>query len=197
MRSRWRKLAVSGAVAAVLAAAGAQLVVACITPPPEWASPPLDAPRILHDQLSPPADQYLTTIPPVPPGFEVKVKVDDPTQGGFGYAIFLDYDPVTRSGFQTMVTVGNPQSDVTTVAFDPPSGLTPTACHRIDFVVARSFTTVGGVTSYHTPDSTGGDEVTWFYQPGGTCPGYDAGMYQDGAFPSDGPASDAPLASGQ
>jgi len=48
------------------------------------------------------------------------------------------------------------------------------ACHTVEILVALTF------VEDHTPDSIGGDSVTWFYSPTGNladCPVYDAGPY--------------------
>jgi hypothetical protein len=72
---------------------------------------------------------------------------------------------------------------VVVIDFDPPTDLDPSRCHTIDFLVAHQF--APGLP--HTPDSVGGDIVTWTYDPGGAIPCsllvYDAGSVQDGAFP--------------
>lgn len=56
---------------------------------------------------------------------------------------------------------------------------TDSDCHVLTFVVAHGFS-AGDV-----PDSIGGDIATWEYAPAGSlCNFYDAGAFQDGAFPS-------------
>ena len=172
---------VLAAVASALAAAAA--VAACITtPPPDLPVIPYRRPTILHDSVQPPSDRILSVWPAE---FEVPVKVDDPSVG-FEWNAFVDYDPAfgtmtpNRSG-----TVSSPvevDSGVTVVPFQL---LAPDArfCHHIEFQVAHSFQTSRG--SPHTPDSLGGDSVTWTYNAGGGpngCPVYDAGAVQDGAF---------------
>lgn len=51
-------------------------------------------------------------------------------------------------------------------------------CHLFTFVVAHGF------SAAMIPDSIGGDIATWTYAPAGAlCSYYDAGAFQDGAFP--------------
>jgi hypothetical protein len=54
-----------------------------------------------------------------------------------------------------------------------------TSCHTIQFVVGHRLTlSNSGSSEVFTPDSLGGDQITWFYMPDGVpggCPSYDGG----------------------
>jgi hypothetical protein len=171
---------------ASLAAGAAAIEAACITPPPEAVDPPPTRPVILDDQVQPPLDQLLQTLPRQQ--FIVPVSVNDP-QEHFNYSIFVDYNPITNPQPVSSFRV-SPATAVTTIAFDPPSQLTANSCHRLDFLVVHDFATLtDGAVLLHTPDSAGGDQISWFYLPGGSpngCPGYDAGIPSGDASPDGG-----------
>jgi hypothetical protein len=54
-------------------------------------------------------------------------------------------------------------------------------CHTVRIVVAYDFATNSTV-----PDSQGGDSAEWYYNPNGSCAGYDAGALNDASFPDAG-----------
>jgi hypothetical protein len=59
-------------------------------------------------------------------------------------------------------------------------------CHRIEVVVALRLKSTTDSKNAHTPDTPGGDIVTWFYNPNGDlggCPSLDAGI--DASFGGD------------
>jgi hypothetical protein len=161
--------------------------VACLTvAPPALPEQGPVRPTILHDAVVPTAGVPLAEWP-VDNQFFVPVEVDAPDESFF-YDVFIDYDPTTNSGNVIPPTPQPPSpatadGGITVVSFmlDTPD---PRFCHTIEFLVAHSF----NQKSAHTPDSLGGDIVTWFYTAGGGpngCPAYDAGAFQSGAFPPD------------
>jgi hypothetical protein len=167
----------SGVVASLLVA------TACITvPPANLPQIPTEGPTIVRDAVQPPTNQILSELPSE---FVVPVQLDL-ASSPFEYDVFIDYDPVSGSGFQFIYPDESPaDGGITIVDFQLSSGsaaLDPSQCHVIEFLVAQAF----NGTSLHTWDSVGGDMVSWIYNPGGGpggCPVYDAGALQDGAFP--------------
>jgi hypothetical protein len=158
-----------------------------VAPPPDLPELPVERPTILHEAVVPPADQILAELPSE---FVVPVELVGPDQS-FVWDVFVDYDPCVGASceptpparFPQMVqpAPGTLDGGIAIVSFslDP---LDPSLCHRIDFLVAHQF----DPGSARTWDSVGGDIVTWIYNPGGQpngCPIYDAGAFQDGAFP--------------
>jgi hypothetical protein len=110
--------------------------------------------------------------------FMVPVQIATPGEA-FVYEVFEDYPanqvPAVPRSAPSLATDGG----VALVRFvlRPPPPDNGTCPHRIEFIVANGF------AGQHTPDSVGGDIVTWFYTEGGGpngCPSYDAGT---GAFP--------------
>ncbi|MGD0676718.1 MAG: hypothetical protein ABSC94_14990 [Polyangiaceae bacterium] len=180
-------LRVRGAKAFSLALLGAvlgALAPACITTdlPPE----PISRPTILHDAVQPPADQILFSWPEFD-SFSVPVEPGNPNDG-FVWDVFVDFDINPAPANAGVVSPDSYSADggVVIVSYflsQPPA----TSCHRIDFLVAHAFASLSdGAPLDHTPSAIGGDQVTWFYMPGGSpdgCPAYDAGVYEDGAFP--------------
>ncbi len=156
---------------------------ACITaPPPDLPTPRQHRPTILHSSVVPSPDEVLTQWP-ADNTFLVPVELED-TNAIFYYDAFVDYDPYANSK-PIFLRVAVPSATtydggITIVSFSlaaPDSVL----CHRIEFLVAHQF----NASSEHTPDSIGGDLVSWLYSAGGGpngCPLYDAGALQDGAF---------------
>ena len=190
-----------GFVAAACAGIAAAMLVstACITaPPPKLPAEVEHRPTILLESVQPPYNQIL---PQLPGEFIVPVVLEDPDET-FQWDVFIDYnacaDPSTCAPTQPLggITPVNPtpgtvDGGVVLVYFPPPTGLDPSRCHTIDFVVAHQFET--GLP--HTPAPPGGDLVTWIYDPGGSVPCsllvYDAGSVQDGAFPPADAGTDA------
>jgi hypothetical protein len=174
-----------GAAAGLLAVAVCVRCVA-IAPP---ALPELGPvrPTILHDAVVPPEGVPLVNWP-TNGTFIVPVEIDGPDESFF-YDVFIDYDPVTNSGnvIPPQLEEATPDTadgGIVTVMFTIATPPDPRFCHTVEFLVARSFNR----NSLHTPDSLGGDIVTWFYTAGGGpggCPEYDAGIFQGGAFPQD------------
>jgi len=187
-----------GLATATCVAIAMLVATACITaPPPELPQEVAHRPTILHESVVPPASLIL---PALPVEFEVPVVLEDPNES-FQYAVFIDYgscaDPSSCALAPGVVTVrptpGTLDGGVETVSFiPPPADFDSSRCHTIDFVVAHQF--LQGQP--HTPDSVGGDIVTWTYDPGGAIPCadlvYDAGRFQDGAFPPDAAADALP-----
>lgn len=187
-----RRAALLAAAAAACVGAAVVSMAACLTSPPgDLPTLPLHRPTILHDAVQPPTDQVLTELPIE---FVVPVVLEDPNEF-FEWDVFVNYpdngtEPQIGPNFQPP-TPGTLDGGVFLQTFGPLSQdkiPDPTACNRIEFIVAHQF----NQASPHTPDSTGGDIVTWLYSTGGAAAcvaSYDAG---DGAFPDTGSTTDGP-----
>jgi hypothetical protein len=184
------RFVVLGFVAAACGGLAVALVssTACVVaPPPELPELPEERPTILHESLVPPSDQILVELPGQ---FLVPVELVDSNQS-FQWDVFVDYNPCVGAScpptapalYPTTVPAGPDTLDGGVVIVPFSLGpLDPSLCHRIDFLVAHQF----DPGSARTWDSVGGDIATWIYNPGGQpngCPIYDAGAFQDGAFP--------------
>jgi hypothetical protein len=191
---------VAGAVVCVLGSALA--TAACIVaPPPDLPPAVAHRPTILHDSVVPPADQILTSAE-VPDGgaltFLVPVELDDPSRQ-FSWELFIDYDPYTASApflyGQVQPTASTVDAGTVVVAIPlsfQDGRLSTPYCHRVEFLVAYTF------SAFHTPDSLGGDIVTWLYNGAGGldgCPlSYDASALGDSGWsPADAPADQLPI----
>lgn len=157
--------------------------------------PPQLGPIIIQDAVQPPANVYLTAIPP-DAEFIVPVRVFDPNQS-VACSVFIDFNPGDRNNTGTGIAgrcVFQPGLDagVTEAEFTvSPSDLgDPNTCHTIQCFVANSF----DPRSAHTPNNPlGADSVVWQYTPNGPggCDDFDAG---DGAFPpADAPTDTLPV----
>jgi hypothetical protein len=182
VRSRPRAALLAAAASACLAAAIASLPACLASPPPDLPKVPPHRPTVLHDAVVPPSDQILTQLP-ADNTFIVPVVLEDPNEF-FEWDVFVNYeDNSTGPTIIPQPQNGSPATadgGVVPVSFQllERNFLDPAACNRIEFIVAHQF----NQSSEHTPDSTGGDIVTWLYSAGGpsACiPTYDAG---DGAF---------------
>jgi hypothetical protein len=176
--SRPRAALLAGAGCASLGAAFASLAACLTAPPPDLPELPLHRPTILHDAVVPPTDYVLTQLPTE---FVVPVVLEDPNEY-FSWSVFVDYPEVPAQAFFGVETPtpGTIDGGVFLQTFDDPPVDDPAACNRIEFIVAHQF----NQSSPHTPDSLGGDIVTWLYSTGGPAAcveTYDAG---DGAFVS-------------
>jgi hypothetical protein len=167
-----------GLVAAVMVALGATgASSACLSISPSPLPVASGTPTILHDAVIPTASAPLVDWPE---DDTFIVPVDVGTSGEpFVYDVFVDYAPTDGggSGIAILPTTENPTPDsldggIFMVQFVllPPD---PRSCHTIEFLVAHAFS----AASAHTPDSAGGDAVTWFYTAGNAngCSESDAG----------------------
>ena len=170
-------LASAGCACAFLALGGGACVVA---PPAVLPSIPQRPPRILHDSVVPPQGVPLPAWPVGANAILVPLVVDDPN-GQYDYRVFVDYPewpefvspppdaPPAADGGAILAVSINPQQ--------PIRGLIDLAtCHEIRVVVAHGF-----LPNNITPDSLGGDSVSWPYYPSGspyTC------TVQDGGAPA-------------
>lgn len=188
-------------VASVVAGGG------CITEaPPSIPQASEPRPTILQSSVYPPADQLLEDWPS-DDTFVVSVQLQDP-QEQFSWAVFVDYATKYAQALTNGETNPNPspQDSAQGVSGANSAGIAPvsfrltppvpaSSCHTIEFLVVRSFAVLAGAgTLWHVPDPAGSDSVTWLYTAGGGldgCPVYDAGIFEDGATPPDGPF-DAP-----
>lgn len=134
---------------------------------------PETRPTIVRGSAVPSPGRVLRAIPPQ---FVVPVELLDPNTS-FEWRVFVNYDPIARKeavlGDRSDPPVGALDGGVNTVrlvqfSIQPPlADVSLRECYVIEFMVARSFRG----TSAHTPDPTGGDTVTWFYNPAGTFEG--------------------------
>lgn len=207
---RWAAASVVAMLVAVFATAAGCLTTA----PPGIATAPPPRPTILQNSVTPPADQLLVDWPS-DDTFEVPVQLQDP-QETFEYDVFVDYAAAYAIAIEQGETNPNPYPEIppvpvstgannagiVIVTFPLPVPAPSTSCHTIEFLVVNQFAQLeGGTPLYHVPNAAGSDSVIWFYAPGGSldgCPVYDAGIFEDGATPSDGAANDvgAPPADG-
>jgi hypothetical protein len=140
-------------------------------------------PTIQRTAVVPSASRVLLSFPPE---FVVPVELLDPSRT-FEWRVFIDYDPLSRTD---AVLDGRSDPDPAdasvpvrrvTFSIEPPDLEQGRAeCHVVEFLVAYSFR---GSTA-HAPDPTGGDSVTWFYNPSGDlsgCPSFDGGALDAGA----------------
>ena len=170
-----------GTAASLAGAIGADS--GCVTvPPSDVPTPAQHRPVILRASVVPPPDEVLTQWP-ADNTFLVPVELSAPEL--FYFNVFIDFDPYSNSGPALFgaVAPGTAVSDagipIASFVLKPPDG---NLCHRIEFIVAMGF----NASSSHTPNSLGGDVVSWLYSAGGGpngCPLYDAGAAQNGAFP--------------
>ena len=184
------------AVGGALAAPAALVVGACITASPPSLSTTLRRPTIVFGSVVPAPDGIVSQIPHG--GFSVPVELGGPNQPFF-FDVFIDFDPIAHSApkiypQEVLPTASTAGGGVVVVAFDldPASpDLDPAYCHRIEFLVAHGFNT--NPPSPHTPDSIGGDSVSWLYSGAGGgdgCPLYDASALGDSGWPTDAAATD-------
>jgi hypothetical protein len=165
-------------------------LLSCIIadPAPQLISPPPPSPRILRDQVQPPASAILGAFPDT---FTVPVLVGSADQT-FVAHLYIDFnEDGLGGGFAEQKTSG-PQttpdsSNVRYIALTNSQGapVDLSRCHRIEALVATSFVGRDGFDG-HTPLDPYADSVVWWYSPNGDlrgCPTYDAGLYADGALP--------------
>jgi len=189
---RPRALKIAAAIAGLAASLAAVTSIAanasCVLadPPPDLPKPPKHHPIIVKSSVSPPFTQEQTALPAK---YVVPVELIDPDTPSFLYEVFVDFDgsdPGQRPYYITTQPVAPTPSTIdggiTPIEFEittaPPD---PSACHRIELLVAFSF----DLAAPHTPDAYGADSIVWFYNPSGDpgrCPLYDAGG-ADGAAP--------------
>lgn len=156
---------------------------ACLIAEPAVDLPraPATAPHIVRASVVPAPVFVLGTFPAT---LKIPVELSDPT-ASFEWSSFIDYDPTNGEGFvERRTSVVDPESlrgRIRTLSIDLPAPVDD-QCHVIEVVVALGLQTGSNINA-HTPDSRGGDSVTWFYSPGGDlrgCPTLDAGLL-DGA----------------
>jgi hypothetical protein len=182
-RRRFKLFLVTGALGLL----AAEAAMACFTaPPPDLPPQSIEPPIIQSSSVEPPAAWQLTELPP---GGEFDVPVRVGAGESFQWAVFVDYDANPDPNYTNPRLTKNMQADsvtdggITVVPFSlSPADFEPWQCpHRIEFFVAYQFNS----SSSPTPESYGGDSISWVYEPTG-CLNYDAG---DGSFP---PADAAP-----
>jgi hypothetical protein len=178
LRRRFKVLLVTGAIACLAAGAA----VACFSAPPaDLPTQPIEPPVILSSSVEPPAGQVLTELPS---GGEFEVPVRVSAGESFQWEVFVDYDAKQDPNYSNPRTAGSVPADsatdggVTVVPFFLSGGdFEPWQCpHQIEFFVAYQF----NLPSSPTPESYGGDSISWVYDPIGCLNYDDAG---DGSFP--------------
>lgn len=181
------RVRVVGALAAAAAcvAAGIASIAACLTaPPPDVAASVNVRPEIVHDALQPP-EGVLSLWPP-DNVFVVPVLLPDPNATCRWRDFDLDVELGTLTELDDNVCVTSLLDGGVVVQNVPISEPTDGHCHIFKFIVAHGF------SALTVPDSIEGDTATWEYEPpGALCTFYDAGAFQDGAFPAVDAASEA------
>jgi hypothetical protein len=158
------------------------VVAACVLadPPPDLPPESQLHPVVVKSSVFPPSTPLLVELPPT--GFDVPIQLFDPDTP-FQYEVFIDLDRAASGSLSPVIAVTKSppfplDGGVDVVDFDLApyfAGLDPTTCHEIDFVVAFGFE----ASSPRTPDSRGGDSISWFYDASGSfagCPTSDGGL---------------------
>jgi hypothetical protein len=176
----------------------------CITaPPPELPALPQQEPTILQNDVRPAVNEDLTTLPPddvfivpiVPGRPDPSVQVN----------VYVDFDPgsdnlngnATPAAYSHLfgVTPDTVDGGIYSIRFSlGPNQLgDPRQCHWIELLVTASTESFESLSS-HTPNVFS-DSVSWHYVPDplAGCFQFDAGQYQDGAFPPDAPPDALPV----
>jgi hypothetical protein len=179
---------------AVAAATAGAVAVACFAAACVLADPPPDLPPetqlhpiVVKSSVFPPTTQVLVELPST--GFDVPVQIFD-TDTAFEYEVFVDFDPLAAVAQAPVIAVTESPpfavdggADIVDFDLTPYfAALDPSVCHEIEFVVALAF----DPTSPHTPDSRGGDSVSWFYDTSGGL-----GGCPQGGGPNDAASPDA------
>lgn len=165
---------VAGALGAM---GGAGLLGACLLADPVPERPALASlrPAIVGGGVLPSAGQPLRELPEQ---FEVPVQVEDPGVA-YPWRVFVDFDAVTNAELSQSGTLagGRNSANLQVVRFSVDREALQAGCHRIEFIVARSFDSTRGANPAES------DYVAWHYAPLGRagCVPYDGGV--DGAFP--------------
>ena len=160
------------ALALVLAASAALGGgAACILADPPAGLPPttIQAPHIDREGVVPPVTQVLEAWPKE---FDIPLDAYDPDASVYWQA-FYDYSvtqapPVSRGVLDPSPTADGGTRSIRT-ELQAPADIHD--CHIIEILVAHAF------VDTHTPDSYGGDSVSWIYAPNGSldlCPVFDA-----------------------
>lgn len=173
-------LAWTAAAAAILSAIVA--TSSCVLAEPSGDLPrlPLTRPTIMHGSVVPSTSSVLGTFPTL---LRIPVELSD-SNLEFEWSAFIDYNPRTGEGLALPPGVSRPGSGVQEgrvrlleIALRPPDDVD--TCHVIEVVVALHLVATTEGRSAHTPAEPGGDNVVWFYSPGGDlsgCPVLDAGI---------------------
>ncbi len=189
MKTRTRMLLVLATLGPSAAAVGACVLA---DPPPLEQIPPAVRPLIVHESVSPPLSQKITSAPGGSLAFGVPVQVD-PDQS-FKWRVFVDRDPngdpstgaPQAGGADDGGVLGTtaPDGDIVGVReIDFPltsSQVDFSVCHTITIVVAQDFEQFFPAKPVDPP---GGDSVTWFYEPVGDCSYFDAAPPTSDAAP--------------
>lgn len=188
-------LAAAGCVAAAIAG-----VAACLTaPPPDIATSTNQRPEIVAGGVQPPQGLLDENQWPLDGVFVVPVIIPDPTATCTWRVFDVDMEnppppgvvppevSESRTGCTTTVSDGGVSLQDVPIHLPSADG----HCHIFTFIVAHGF---DPPPSQNQPDSIGGASVSWTYAPSfGLCRFYDAGAFQDGAFPMDALADGLPV----
>jgi hypothetical protein len=166
------------AAAAACGVAAIAAIAACLTAPPaDVATSTNERPLIIHTSVQPP--EGLLNGWPVDNTFRVPILLPGPSATCVWELTDKDLEGTTKvaDGTSCNTSIVDGGVIVQEVPYPPPSD---GHCHVLTFIVAHGFSSAG------VTDSAGGDDSVWEYAPpGALCNFYDAGAFQDGAFPPD------------
>ena len=173
-----RRVLVAGIVLSAIGVMSTE--VACVIAQPTDNVPSLPASRPVITSAVPSTTMTLTSWPS---SFTLSVELVDPTVE-VKYSTFIDYNPITGDGYKGSYTSqlqsGTIPSDrIRTYSLTIPPPLDIERCHVIEIVVSLTYNFTDPRQAHSPPDPPGGDNVAWFYAPGGDltgCPALDAGI---------------------
>ncbi len=165
----------------------------CVIAPPPDLPPAVDRPpRILHDSVVPPEGVPLPFWPgppnaPLANALIIPLVVEDPP---YDYRVFVDYpqtiDPLGLLPLPPQAVDGGAILSIFIDPDEPTHPIDLSGCHVIKVVVAHSF------LSNNTPDSLGGDSVSWPYYPSTSAP-FTCAVVDAGPAPLDGATETLPV----
>jgi hypothetical protein len=187
------RLAAALVAASVCVAAALATFAACLTAaPPDIGTSTNARPEILHTAVQPAEgllDEYQW---PTDGFFIVPIILSNPTEPCTWRVFDEDLEQPPAPGQAPTLVTDSPACVTTVVDAGflqdvPIQQPTDGHCHKFTFIVAHGF------SALNVPDSIGGDAVSWYYEPSNAlCRYYDAGAFQDGAFPPVDAAADRP-----
>jgi hypothetical protein len=164
----------SASRATVLGTFGALLSACVLADPPPTLPLVAELPPTITDSVVP--SEGLLLRWPAGDRFEIPVSLLDPSIKV--HWIALVDGAFQRTGDNSQDSPNDAGVSTLNVTVSAPTG---PGCHTVSIVVAYDFATGSTV-----PDSQGGDSAEWYYNPNGTCSGYDAGALNDASFPDTG-----------
>jgi hypothetical protein len=180
-------VALAGFACTALALGGGACIIA---PPPDLPSLAERPPRILHDSVVPPAGLPLPEWPMAPNDLLVPLVVDSPDEQ-YDYRVLVDYtqypDPLSPMPPPPPVVDGGAILSISIDPEEPNRQIDLSGCHQIKVLVAHSF-----LSDNVTPDSLGGDSVSWPYYPS-AAPPYTCSLVEAGPISLDASAEALPI----